>query len=135
MLGLIMQRVHGGLGKARTTTDAGADQCSTQDWWGVYHNAIAMLGLIMQRVHGDLVKAGILYGTVLQSDPDHVLTLDHKCSLLCVQHHTEEAMLLHKRVCTLDPNHTKKVDDVRSDVDKASVSLEASGVDVIYAGE
>jgi ABC-type nitrate/sulfonate/bicarbonate transport system ATPase subunit len=38
-----------------------------------------------------------------------VLTLDHKCSLLCVQHHTDEAMLLHKRVCTLDPNHTKKV--------------------------
>jgi hypothetical protein len=74
-----------------------------------YHNAIAMLGLIMQRVHNDIEKASILYSTVLHSDPDHVLTLDHKCSLLTQQGQRDEAMKLHKRVCSLDPTHTKKV--------------------------
>jgi len=72
-----------------------------------YHNSIAMLGLIHQNL-GDLDKARILYSTVLKADPEHVLTLDHKCSLLAVTLEHEEASKLHKKVCLLDPSHTKK---------------------------
>jgi len=72
-----------------------------------YHNSIAMLGLIHQNV-GDLEKARILYSTVLKADAEHILTLDHKCSLLAVTLELEEASKLHKKVCLLDPSHTKK---------------------------
>eukprot|EP00287_Rhodomonas_sp_CCMP768_P012055 CAMPEP_0196723128 /NCGR_PEP_ID=MMETSP1091-20130531/5291_1 /TAXON_ID=302021 /ORGANISM="Rhodomonas sp., Strain CCMP768" /LENGTH=405 /DNA_ID=CAMNT_0042064959 /DNA_START=84 /DNA_END=1301 /DNA_ORIENTATION=- len=86
-------------------TDGRAEKCDTH----TYHNAVAMLGLIHQQVHGDHEKAGILYHTVLTKNPDHVLTLDHKASLLVWRNEREEAAKVHKRVCTLDPNHTKKV--------------------------
>jgi hypothetical protein len=54
-------------------------------------------------------KARILYTTVLKADPAHVLALDHKCSLLALMLEYEEAANLHKKVCQLDPAHTKKV--------------------------
>mmetsp|Transcript_32039 Transcript_32039/g.102064 ORF Transcript_32039/g.102064 Transcript_32039/m.102064 type:complete len:383 (-) Transcript_32039:1796-2944(-) len=73
-----------------------------------YHNCIAMLGLIHQNVLNDFEKARILYSTVLKSDPEHILTLDHKCSLLVKTDEREEAAKLHKHICDLDPNHTKK---------------------------
>ena len=46
---------------------------------------------------------------MLKADPAHVLALDHKCSLLALMLEYEEAANLHKKVCQLDPAHTKKV--------------------------
>eukprot|EP00293_Proteomonas_sulcata_P017724 CAMPEP_0184299690 /NCGR_PEP_ID=MMETSP1049-20130417/10251_1 /TAXON_ID=77928 /ORGANISM="Proteomonas sulcata, Strain CCMP704" /LENGTH=139 /DNA_ID=CAMNT_0026610195 /DNA_START=59 /DNA_END=478 /DNA_ORIENTATION=+ len=69
-----------------------------------------MLGLIHQTVHQDHKKANTLYDAVLKWNPDHVLTLDHKCAILAqTPADRAEASRMHKRVCILDPNHTKKV--------------------------
>ena len=46
---------------------------------------------------------------MLKADPAHILALDHKCSLLALMLEYEEAANLHKKVCQLDPAHTKKV--------------------------
>mmetsp|Transcript_33986 Transcript_33986/g.70158 ORF Transcript_33986/g.70158 Transcript_33986/m.70158 type:complete len:390 (-) Transcript_33986:155-1324(-) len=89
-------------------TGGRAEKCDTH----TYHNAVAMLGLIHQQVQNDPDKAKLLYTTVLNKNPDHVLTLDHMCSLLVLKggkESLEEASKVHKRVCVLDPNHTKKV--------------------------
>jgi len=73
-----------------------------------FHNSIAMLGLIHQSVHHDVDKAEKLYQVVLKQNGDHVLTLDHKCALHAIKGHPDEAAKLHRRVCNLDPNHTRK---------------------------
>mmetsp|Transcript_10247 Transcript_10247/g.26538 ORF Transcript_10247/g.26538 Transcript_10247/m.26538 type:complete len:423 (-) Transcript_10247:32-1300(-) len=73
-----------------------------------FHNSIAMLGLIHQSVLDDPDKAEKLYQVVLKQNADHVLTLDHKCALHALKGNADEAAKLHRRVCNLDPNHTRK---------------------------
>mmetsp|Transcript_20403 Transcript_20403/g.51050 ORF Transcript_20403/g.51050 Transcript_20403/m.51050 type:complete len:426 (+) Transcript_20403:22-1299(+) len=74
-----------------------------------FHNSIAMLGLIHQSVLQDVDKAEKLYQVVLKQNGDHVLTLDHKCALYALKGEADEAAKLHRKVCGLDPNHTRKV--------------------------
>lgn len=73
-----------------------------------FHNSIAMLGLIHQFHLGDPEKAEKLYKVVLKDNPDHILTLDHKCALDSHRGNADEAARLHRRICNLDPNHTRK---------------------------
>ena len=64
------------------------------------------------QVFKDLGKAESLYEVVLAAEPDHVLALDHRSALLARRgqgRDAKDAAALHRRVCTLDPHHTKKV--------------------------
>ena len=72
-----------------------------------YHNALAMRGLIQQSMD-DPAEARRLYTQVLQKDPEHILALDHYAALLAVEGESDEAAQLHKKVCALDPGHSKK---------------------------
>jgi tetratricopeptide (TPR) repeat protein len=73
-----------------------------------FHNSIAMLGLIHQSILNDTDRAEKLYQVVLKQNGDHVLTLDHMCALHAITGRADEAAKLHRRVCNLDPNHTRK---------------------------
>ena len=45
---------------------------------------------------------------MLQKDPEHILALDHYAALLAVDGDSDQAAQLHKKVCALDPGHSKK---------------------------
>ena len=45
---------------------------------------------------------------MLQKDPEHILALDHYAALLAVDGESDQAAQLHKKVCALDPGHSKK---------------------------
>jgi hypothetical protein len=46
---------------------------------------------------------------VLAAEPNHLLALDHQCALMTKRGETKQAADMHRKVCGIDPHHTKKV--------------------------
>ena len=62
-----------------------------------------------RQVYKDYGKAESLYGVVLAAEPTHLLALDHQSALLSKRGQAKQAADMHRKVCGLDPHHTKKV--------------------------
>ena len=69
--------------------------------------AYAYLGLLEQQAFGNFEKARACYDWSLERIPNHVLTLDHMCTLLALTGEKAAAEVLHKIVCKLDGHHCK----------------------------